>query len=62
MLKEFDHLITVLYNFLEEWFYLHYYKACACACGQLSLKRFKLGSFVNEAEVPIYLQWLSAKI
>lgn len=62
MLKEFDHLITVLYNFLEEWLYLHYYNACARACRQLSLKRFKLGSFVNEAEVPIDLQWLSAKI
>lgn len=62
MLKEFDHLITVLYNFSEELFYLHYYNACTCACGQLSLKRFKLGSFVNEAEVPIDLQWLSAKI
>lgn len=62
MLKEFDHLITVLYNFLEEWIYLHYYNACACAGRQLSLKRFKLGSFVNEVEVPIDLQWLSAKI
>lgn len=43
MLKEFDHLITVLYNFLEEWFYLHYYNACACACGQLSQKDSNLG-------------------
>lgn len=31
MLKEFDHLITVLYNFLEEWFYLQCMRMCLWA-------------------------------